>query len=119
MQYSSEFELGDGQSYHRLASPTQTEDDARKQLTSREIWGSTPRYGYAPKVQAYVGRLPLGEEGIEFWTDIPPDFGSPPGLVAWSRPRQGVCVEGEYAKISVQEISISYRSWALLLLNNS
>jgi hypothetical protein len=42
------------------------------------------------RVHAYVGPLPTGEEGIEFWTSIAPDRGSPPHLAYWSEGSTGV-----------------------------
>jgi hypothetical protein len=88
--------------YHRISSPTQTESDAKKQLTSQEMWGGIPRNGYNPKVQAYIGSLPLGSNGIEFLTNVEPDVGCPRGQAFWSGPRAGVRVEDGYAKISVE-----------------
>jgi hypothetical protein len=87
--------------YHRIASPTQTSIDAIKQIESKEIWGGIPRNGYEPKVQAYVGFLPMTADGIEFTTDVVPDVGCPIGQAFWSGERVGVRVEDGYAKISV------------------
>jgi hypothetical protein len=92
--------------YHRVRSPTQTAEDARRQKASREIWGREARGGNRPKVKAYVGPLPEGLSGIEFETDLPPDRGCPPGHAYWSGPRSGVVVEGDYAKIKVKNIRI-------------
>lgn len=87
--------------YHRKSSPTQTRHDAKLQLSSREIWGQSPRDSDIPKVQAYVGPLPDGEEGIEFITKIPPDRGCPPGSVSWTGGQGEVRLEEGFAKISV------------------
>jgi hypothetical protein len=87
--------------YHRLASTTQTAADAAMQEASGEIWGRAPRDSDIPKVKAYPGPLPPGAKGVEFTTDVEPDRGSRPSLPAWSGPRAGVIVEGDFAKIRV------------------
>jgi hypothetical protein len=87
--------------YHRLASPTQTPLVAMKQMEIQEIWGNTPRNGFAPKVEAYVGCLPVGADGIEFTTEVLPDSGCPPMRANWSGNRNGVKLEDDFAKISV------------------
>lgn len=81
--------------YHRLETPTQTPEDAAKQVASGEMWGGPPRYSNIPTVQAYAGPLPPGRRGIEFTTDVPPDRYSIPGRPDWSGPRPGVRVEVE------------------------
>jgi hypothetical protein len=53
-------------------------------------------------VDAYVGPLRDGEKGIEFTTDVPPNGNTAPGLARWTGPRDGVIVEGNYAKIKVR-----------------
>ncbi len=88
--------------YHRLESPTQTPKDARRQEQTSEVWGRSARGSGTPKVKAYVGHLPEGDRGIEFDTDIPPDAESAPGQAVWSGPRDGVTVEGDFAKIRVR-----------------
>jgi hypothetical protein len=91
--------------YHRKESPSQTSDIARQQETSGELWGyPSITSGDRPAVKAYGGRLPDGERGIEFMTDVEPDLGSPPGRPEWSEsrgPRPGVRVEGGIAKIRI------------------
>jgi len=70
------------------------------QEQSGEVWGRAPSYGVQPEVKAYRGQLPSEARGIEFETDVPPD--SPYGPIAtWRGPRDGVRVEGEFAKIRV------------------
>lgn len=44
------------------------------------------------RVHAYTGPLPDGEEGIEFWTRVGPDRGTPPHLAYWSEGLEGVGV---------------------------
>jgi hypothetical protein len=93
--------------YHRLASPSQRDDIAALQENTGEIWGTYNRDmmgGQAPipSVDAYVGPLPRGARGIEFVTDIPPDPHTPPHRVRWTGPRNGVIIEGSYAKIRVE-----------------
>lgn len=89
--------------FHRKESPTQTAEDARLQVASSEIWGTVPQSGDWPQVQAYVGPLPEGHHGIEFWTATPPDVNGHPYMSVWSQRTRGakdeVRVEGDYAKI--------------------
>ena len=42
------------------------------------------------RVHAYVGPLPDKEDGIEFWTRVPPDHGIPPQFAYWSDGSVGV-----------------------------
>lgn len=46
--------------------------------------------GAHPKVKAYIGHLPAGKTGIEFFTNVPPDTNTPPGLAQWSQGNPGV-----------------------------
>jgi hypothetical protein len=97
--------------YHRLKSPTQTREDAIKQQKSMTIEGFPERnmsQSHIPKAKAYDGPLPLGEEGIEFTTDVEPDNGSRPGNPRWSGPRSGVTVEDGRAKMKVLSIRVVY-----------
>ena len=85
--------------FHRKESPTQTAETARMQEISGEIWGKSPRGSDVPTVQAYTGPLPDGASGIEFYTNVTPNSGTPRRKANWSGPRPGVRIEGEYAKI--------------------
>ena len=94
--------------YYRLKSSTQTNEVAKLQVQSQEIWGKARRGSDIPQVQAYVGELPIGELGIEFTTTTPPDDNVPPHHVRWTGPRDdGVTIintntsDEEYAKKSV------------------
>ena len=93
--------------YYRLKSSTQTNEVAKLQVQSQEIWGKARRGSDIPQVQAYVGELPPNELGIEFTTTTPPDDNLPPHHVRWTGPREGVIImntntsQEEYAKISV------------------
>lgn len=94
------------QVYHRRLSSSQTPSVAALQQRTGEIWGSYNRdlmggRSPIPSVDAYVGPLPDGIRGIEFTTDVPPDRDTPPWAARWTGPRDGVIVEGEYAKIKV------------------
>ena len=88
--------------FHRLRSPTQTDEDADLQAATSELWGRPRQFSDIPQVQAWVGPLPEGESGVEFTTAVPPDPFLPPGHARWTGPRDGVRVEGEFAKISVR-----------------
>jgi hypothetical protein len=87
--------------YYRLESPTQTPDIARQQKQSGEIWGRSPQQSTIAAVQAYIGPLPAGARGIEFYTDTPRDPMCPPRVAYWRGPRKGVRVEDGFAKIAV------------------
>jgi hypothetical protein len=88
--------------YHRLESPTQTPEVAAKQEATGEVWGRAARGSDLAKVKAYAGPLPAGRRGVEFTTDMPPDEGCPPDLPTWRAGREGVTVEGDYARIRVR-----------------
>jgi hypothetical protein len=90
--------------YHRIETSTQTPEDARRQVETSEIWGQASRYSDSPKVKAYVGPLPEGKKGVEFDTDVPSDPGCPPGQAHWTPPREGVRLDGEWAKLSVVDV---------------
>lgn len=88
--------------YHRLEwIPGQSPEVARAQERSGEVWGRVAHMGLMPCVKAYRGPLPSGARGIEFRTDVEPDPDGPPGVATWTGPRDGVVVEGDYAKIAV------------------
>jgi hypothetical protein len=87
--------------YYRVASPTQTPEDARLQRESAQIWGKPARGSQIPKVKAYVGRLPEGTAGVEFQTVVLPDAHCPPAQAYWSGPRDGVEVHDGCARIRV------------------
>lgn len=85
--------------FHRLESPTQTDEVARLQELTGEIWGTIPRSGGWPQVQAYRGPLPKGQRGIEFFTSVAPDGGGPVCRWAGGGRRPDVRTEDDYAKI--------------------
>lgn len=87
--------------FYRKESPTQTVAVAAEQHTNGQIWGRTAPGGLVPQVQAYVGHLPEGVRGIEFYTDIPPDPGGPPRRVSWTggHRRRDVRTDGDFAII--------------------
>lgn len=89
--------------YYRIQnSRTQTEEISCLQETSGELWGTRGRYNARPTVRAYLGRLPEDDEGIEFETAVSPDPNGVPILPTWTGPREGVRVEGPYAKINIR-----------------
>jgi hypothetical protein len=56
---------------------------------SGKIRGQPPRNYFSspfPKVKAKDGTLPPGTDGVEFWTDTPPDPHGIPGKPTWSAP---------------------------------
>ena len=53
--------------------------------------GGNRSYGVGfRRVHAYTGSLPDDDDGIEFWTRIPPDRGTPPHLAYWTEGSAGV-----------------------------
>jgi len=92
--------------YHRVESPSQSPEIASLQESSGEIWGTFNRdmmggRSGSPSVDAYVGPLRTGARGVEFVTDVPPDRHTPPWLARWTGPRDGVIIDGEFAKLRV------------------
>ena len=79
-----------------------------KQKASKEVWGRANRGSFHPSVDAYRGNLPVNRIGIEFYTDVEPSPGSPPGKARWLGPRPGVRIEGEWAKIAVNITDARY-----------
>jgi hypothetical protein len=62
-----------------------------EKMCASGIIGGDRSYGVGfRRVHAYVGPLPEDEEGIEFWTRVPPDRGTPPHLAYWSEGSAGV-----------------------------
>lgn len=90
--------------FHRLESTSQTVATGQKQAETGELWGLPARGSDRPTVKAYRGPLPAGLAGIEFYTNVSPDDGTPPFRASWSGPRDGVRVEDGYAKISAVAI---------------
>jgi hypothetical protein len=74
-------------SYYRYETPTQSVATAFKQRSSGEIWGRIPWAGCGPVVEAYIGALPAGRDGIEFTVALAPEQGTPPGHAHWRPPR--------------------------------
>jgi len=64
--------------FHRVENPTtQTDQIAKLQESSREIWGQPARGSDQPSVKAYPGPLVSGR-GVQFTTEIVPQpFGAP------------------------------------------
>jgi hypothetical protein len=72
--------------FHRL----QCAHDNEKMCDSETIGGGRS-YGHGFKrVHAYVGPLPDDDDGIEFWTRVSPDEGTPPHLAYWTEGATGV-----------------------------
>jgi hypothetical protein len=96
--------------FHRLESPTQTREDAEKQVASGEIWGRTPMGSGWPQVQAYHGSLPDRANGVEFYTDVEPDEGGPTWALRWSGGgrRPDIRTEDAFAKLAVVITLVRY-----------
>jgi len=88
----------------------QSDEVTRRQLESGELWGRHDRGSDRLSVDAWVGALPPGRAGVEFFTDVEPSPGSPPGKARWLGPRDGVEVDGEWAKISGTISGTRFRS---------
>lgn len=95
--------------YHRIESPTQTSEDAKRQEESKEIWGRPARGSDTPKVKAYVGKLPANARGVEFTTDVEPDPSTPPGHAFWSGPQSGVRVHESSEFVILKVLTIVNR----------
>lgn len=88
--------------FHRVRSPTQSDDTAQLQVASQELWGRPRRGSDIPQVQSYVGPLPPSpERGIEFYASVAPDRNVAPGQARWTGPREGVAILDAFARISV------------------
>lgn len=87
--------------FFRRESPTQSGDVMRAILTSGELWGRPPRNSNVPAVQAFVGALPDGEPGFEFFAAATPH--STGGGRAFWRVRDDGTVWGddEWAKVNI------------------
>ena len=96
--------------FHRLASPTQTQEDAQRQAETGEIWGRTPRNSGWPQIEAYPGLLKEGEFGIEFYTAARPNESRHSPVHYWSGPEfEGSArIEGDFAKIPGVITTIRY-----------
>lgn len=97
---SEEIEYGP---FHRLRNgTTQSNDVARKQHRSQEIWGLAARWSSFRAVKAYRGALPPGAEGIEFMTTVPPTRLGPFNAF-WYEGNPGVSINrDEFAVIKVR-----------------
>lgn len=90
--------------FHRRTNVDPSENE--KVATSGAVWGRRRGNIYAglyPAVKAWDGPLPPDIVGFEFFTDVEPDPGRPPGWPQWSEGRPGVLAleEGELVAISV------------------
>lgn len=84
--------------FYRTGS-AQTDATTLQQLASGEVHGHPDRGSDTPSVDAWVGELPEGRAGIEFYTDAAPDAGLPPIRSRWSGNRPGVRTAGNTAII--------------------
>jgi large repetitive protein len=61
--------------FHRRASSSHSERTTQDIINSDELWGHTGAYEMEPAVHAHVGPLPDEYEGVEFYTNVPPNKG--------------------------------------------
>lgn len=94
--------------FYRTGS-TQDNATTQAQLESGEIWGKANRGTDEPSVDAWVGPLPAGTHGVEFYTDVPPSPGSPPDRARWRGPRPGVRIDGQWAKITATITNVRFK----------
>ena len=101
--------------YYRLASPTQTEADAKLQVSTMMVCGRGARQsggGFSPilSVKAYLGPIPTSANGIEFTTDVLPSSASSMigGPVLWHDGFPGVVRRASLACIPVTTIKSVY-----------
>ena len=85
--------------YHRVESPTQSNDVARLQESGGELWGRYTRFSGGRAVKAIMGPLQTGEYGIEFYTKIKPP--PSPNYVYWDETLLGVRLDGDFAVIDI------------------
>lgn len=90
--------------FHRRTHFDPSENE--KVASSGVLWGRRRGNIYAglyPAVKAWDGELPEGVIGFEFYTDVEPDLGRPPGWPQWSEGHPDVLVldPGELVAISV------------------
>lgn len=79
--------------FHRRTHVDPSENE--KVTSSGQVWGKPAGNIYAglfPAVKAWDGPLPEGIVGYEFFTNVAPDSGSPPGSPRWSQGSPGVIV---------------------------
>jgi RHS repeat-associated protein len=94
--------------FHRLESPTQSPTVASLIEQSGELMGTGMRQvggGRSPNpvAQAYVGPLPEGARGVEFFTPVAPTSGSRPGAADWYRGTDGVRdVDDDWVSVPVE-----------------
>jgi hypothetical protein len=75
--------------FHRFQSKV----DNQRMEESGMVGGKAPRNIYSggrPKVKAYVGPLPPGRTGIEFFSATPPSPQTPPRSAEWPQGNPGV-----------------------------
>jgi hypothetical protein len=85
------------------AANSRTQDSAGMRLIigSSELWGRAPAHSSIPAVQGYLGALPHGKKGFEFYALTPPDAGFG-YLVYWrERADESVRVEEDVAKVRI------------------
>ncbi|MDQ0086556.1 RHS repeat-associated protein, partial [Variovorax boronicumulans] len=90
--------------YHRVTSPSQTNNDLAAQVASGMICGGGRRQAGGgmspiPSAKAFPGPLPPGQSGIEFKTSVCPSSDGP--IVYWHLGSPGVIPVGDLACVPV------------------
>src|SRR5688572_20008581 len=91
--------------FHRRTNVDPTENE---RVSASGVVRGKPRAniyaGLYAAVKAWDGPLPDGIVGIEFFTDVEPDPGSPPEWPQWSEGRPGVVVLEKNALVEISVI---------------
>ena len=90
--------------FHRRESPTNGAIVSALIVATGELWGTVPQYGLTPTVQAFVGPLPAGMFGVEFYTSVAPASGTSPWEARWYRGMPGVTATplSDYVRIPIK-----------------
>ena len=95
--------------FYRTGS-AQSDETTSQQVATGQIGGGIDRGSFFPSVDAWIGELPPTKPGVEFYTHVVPDRGSPPGKARWSGQRAGVMVVGDTAMIEATITRHRFRS---------
>jgi hypothetical protein len=90
--------------FHRRESRTQPIEVGRMMSQNGQLWGTIPRWGIHPEVQAHVG--PLGSrQGVEFYSFWPPSTApsayARSGIAGWLGDRASPAPRENYVQIPI------------------